>query len=118
MNLKEYITEYLPKKCGVHPSFGEVAWIVFCEEGNGNKAFASDKFKTVRERAALGMPYKPKVVKEYEKGLDVLTIGMLCHGQEKHLENNDPEIEDLEKKRFYDDVEISVLANRSEWWNA
>lgn len=115
MKLKEYISEYLPKKCGVHPSFGGIAWIVFCEEQNGNPAFANDKFESARERAKLGMPYNPENKQAYEEGLDVLELMILAHRQKKHKENNHSRINELEEKRTFTDNEISVLA--SEWWN-
>lgn len=119
IKVKEYISEYLPKKCGVHPSCGVTAWLVFCEEQNGNQAYAADKFKSARDRARMGMPYKPArgCGKEYEKGLDVLEQGILVHGQFKHLENNQREIGDLQSKRIYNEVEISVLAT-ADWWSA
>jgi hypothetical protein len=121
MNLEEYLRVYLPEKCGVHSSFGEVAWLVYCAERNGNKKFSPDKFKNVRERAKLGMPYRPGrgCVKEYEKGLDVLSLIQLNHRQDAHQENNQPEIKEFHDKRRYDQVEESVIisAQAGDWWS-
>jgi hypothetical protein len=115
MNIKEYIGEYLPKKCGVHPSCGHTALMVFYEEQREKHAYSQNRFKNTRERAAMGMPYKPVNVKEYNKGLDVLELVILIHRQKKHLENNQPRIDELYESRVFDAVEKSVIA--ADWWS-
>lgn len=119
MNIKEYATKYVPKKCGVHPANGKIVWLIYQAELAGEKEFAQSNFKSYRERAKLAMPYKPVNEAEYEKGLDVFELCFMIDAHERKKANLKKEILFLENKRVYDEIEKSVIADaaESEWWS-
>ena len=61
MTAKDYFFSALPKRCGVHPSFGKVAELVYLAELEGEESFSRVRFRTVEERARLALPYRPAI---------------------------------------------------------
>lgn len=117
MNLKQFITEEAPKRCGVHPSNGRIALMVFEAELNGEEKFNQDLFSTARERAAMGLPYKPKNEKEYERCLDILTLCIINHREKQHGES-------MAYKEEVDEIFSRIELTNEEremvevsWWN-
>jgi len=119
MNLKEYSIKEAPRRCGVHPANGRIAWLVYQAELAGEPEFAQSNFKSIRERAKLALPYKPENEEEYEKALDVFEICFYIDAQKRKEADYKDAIISLENKREYDEIEKSVIisVSESEWWN-
>ena len=117
MTLREFIKTEAPKRCGVHPAFGLIAEWVLDFEALGEPEFSQDKFITYRERASLGLPYKPALGKEdvYEKCIDVLELAILLHYQKWHKANVSKEIAVIEAKQTMTEKDYQVAA--ADFWN-
>ena len=118
MDAKEYFFNELPKRCGVHSAFGKVAQIIYEAERNGEKAFSRHNFNAVKERARLALPYKPAPGHEEEwyHGLDVATYFFLESDLSRGI-TIDKALHQFVQDQTYDDIELSVIAQASEWWN-
>jgi len=115
MNLKQYVTEVIPDKCGVNRAYSKLAWMGFEEEQINPDLFPAGAFKTARDRAKLALPFKPRNVKEYEKCLDVIEYVILRHRHDKHGEDNQARMDELMRKRVYDADEKKIMF--SDIWN-
>ncbi len=57
MTFKEYVVDYAPEYCGVHPAFSRVVELIFDAEIDGEPAFHDSAFMTTRDRAQILAPY-------------------------------------------------------------
>ena len=88
MKFTNFIKTVAPDYCGVHPSYGEVALLVFESEQTGNIAFAQETFKTMRERALMVVPYKSEAEPgTHEHVLNVVEYMGCVHRQNAHGED-------------------------------
>lgn len=115
MTLEHFVKVEIPKRCEVHPVYGEIAWMIFHEERNGNPNFAQSNFKSVRERAKLALPFNPGNKREYNRCLDIIELILLTHGQKHHSADNADRIAILQDAR-YTEEESQMMA--VEWWIA
>ena len=115
MTLEVFVKEEIPKRCGVHPVYGQVAWDIFEQEQKGDKRFSAKEFKTVRDRAGLALPFKPVNEEAYEHCLDVIELCLLYHRQKYHNEDHTDRIDELFLVAAFSDEEITLAD--SEWWN-
>lgn len=109
MDLIQYVIEECPKRCGVHPSGGVTAGLVYREEINGNQSFVADKFETVRDRALIALPYYPMNKDAFFECLDVIELCALYDGQIRKGQKHQRRINHLEKQRVYDNIEKEVI---------
>ena len=117
MTLLEYISEYLPKKFKVDKSFGNVAKMIYESEKNGNADFANENFKSLRDRAALAIPYQIDDLKERERILNILELILCIHRQEKHNEDYSKRIEELKTNTLMTKDEADLIAQPMGWWS-
>jgi hypothetical protein len=114
MTLLEYIRDVAPKVCGVHPSFGKVAELVYNAEISASvPEFEASYFTSARERAELAMPYQ--VIDTYVRMhvLNVIELAICTHRQAKHEEDHSGRIAVLLLAPM--SVEEKEMATR-DWW--
>ena len=115
MTFLDYITKDAPAACEVHPSFGEVARLIFnSEKDGGNPAFAPEAFGHTRARAALAVPYQVDDVVMREHVIDVVELAICNHRQAKHGKDHADRITLLEARPM--NAEEREMATR-DWWN-
>jgi len=115
MTFKQYIGVELPKKCGVHPSYGKIAELVFDAENMGDPAFQGDQFESHRQRGVvLFCSYDTDFPEEKEKGLDVIELSIANHRQTIHGEDHNGRMEILKEK--INDSELVEMALKGWWW--
>jgi len=118
MTAKQYFFKELPKRCGVHPACGKVVEQIYLSELAGEEAFSRSEFKTVRDRARLALPYRPApgYEQEWNHGLDVATLFLLDSDLSKGIAI-DEELHEEMLSNTYDEIEMDVLKQASDWWN-
>jgi hypothetical protein len=116
MNLLNYIRIECPKVCGVHPAYGRVAELIYNDELQEDSEFRNENFESLRERAKLGLPFKPINKEAYEHCLDVLELVLCIHRQEKHNENYEQRINELKQIELTKE-EADMVANPEGFWS-
>ena len=117
MDVREYVKKYLPERFGVHPAFGHIAELVLLAERAGEKTFAQNNFDSSRERAELAIPYQVNNLEERERVLNVLELLILIHRQEKHGENWNFRITELQENTIFTEEEREMIAKPMGWWS-
>lgn len=115
IDLEKFVKEDIPRRCKVHPVYGQIAWDIFELERKGDKRFAQKNFESIRERAKLALPFKPEDEEEYEHCLDVIELCLSYHRQNHHSEDHSERITELYAKTEFTEDEIKIAT--SEWWN-
>ena len=99
MTFTDFIEHTAPEYCGVHPSYGEIALLVFEAEQFGNIAFAQESFKTMRERAMMVVPYRAESKPDtHEHVLNFAEYMGCVHRQNAHGEDYNERIGQLSEK--------------------
>jgi hypothetical protein len=96
MTFKEYVVDYAPEYCGVHPAFSRVVELIFDAEIDGEPAFHDSAFMTTRDRAQILAPYPGDLFREHI--LDVIELAICIHRQKEHDEDYKSRIEYLREQ--------------------
>ncbi len=95
MNFTQLIKVKIPEYCGVHPSYGDIAMLVFKAEQAGDEAFSAEAFEVTRERAKMVVPFADESILSHREAVDLVEYGICSHRQKNHGEDHDARIAQL-----------------------
>ncbi len=118
MELKTYLFS-LVDRFEVHQVYKDVIETMIGLEKSGFKGFVQENFDDPRDRAALAMPYQVKLeyLDDREHVLNFLELLILKHREEKHGEDWDNRINELQNKSDYTTDELNMIADPEGFWS-
>ena len=116
MTIIEFLKDYLPNYLGINKAYGAIAEWIFLEEKKGNPIFANENFRSLRDRAALGIPCSQiEDQTKLNNMLDFFEWALCVHRYAHHNEDYQNRISELIQKESVQKM-AEIVPSPDEWW--